>query len=95
MEFQWDPEKAARNLLKHGVSFHEAAAIFGDPLAATYFDPDHSDDENRFLTFGQSPQGRLLLVSHTDRGDQVRIISARPATPREWRFYAEGCFSPT
>jgi uncharacterized protein len=89
IEFEWDPEKAARNSDKHGVSFHEAATVFGDPLALTYFDPDHSEDEDRFLTFGHSQQGRLLVVSHTDRGDRTRIISARQATRRERKQYEE------
>ncbi len=90
MEFEWHPEKAAYNLAKHGVSFPEAATVFGDPLAITYFDPDHSDDEDRFLTFGESRGGRLLVVSHTDREDRIRIISARPATRRERTIYEEG-----
>jgi uncharacterized DUF497 family protein len=90
MEFEWDPDKAARNLTKHGVSFHEAATVFGDPLAITYSDPDHSDDEDRFLTFGHSSEGHLLVVSHTDRGDRIRIISARRATRRERKLYEEG-----
>jgi len=90
MEFEWDPNKAHRNLATHGVSFHEAATVFGDPLALTYADPDHSGEEDRFFTFGQSSEGRLLLVSHTDRGDRTRIISARRATPRERRTYEPG-----
>ncbi len=90
MEFEWDPEKAARNLAKHGVSFHEAATVFGDPLAMTYFDPDHSDDEDRFLTFGHSSAGLLLVVSHTDREDRTRIISARRATRRENQQHEDG-----
>lgn len=90
MEFEWDPEKAARNLAKHGVSFHEAATVFGDPLALTYYDPDHSQEEDRFLTFGHSAEGRLLLVSHTDRGERTRIISARLATRKERRLYEDG-----
>jgi uncharacterized DUF497 family protein len=83
MEFEWDPDKALRNLSKHGVSFQEAATVFGDPLAVTYFDPDHSKEEDRFLTFGHSSAGRLLVVSHTDREDRTRIISARRATRKE------------
>jgi hypothetical protein len=90
MEFEWDPDKAARNLAKHGVSFDEAATVFGDPLAMTYFDPDHSDEEDRFVTFGHSDQGRLLIVSHTDREVRVRIISARAATRKERRQYEQG-----
>ena len=90
MEFEWDPDKAARNLAKHGVSFHEAATVFGDPLAITYDDPEHSQFEDRFLTFGHSTSGRLLAVSHTDRGDKTRIISARQATRKEKRQYEQG-----
>jgi len=90
MEFEWDPEKAKRNLAKHGVSFHDAATVFGERLAMTYFDPDHSQDEDRFLTFGHSAFGQLLVVSHTDRENRVRIISARRMTRRERRSYEEG-----
>ena len=90
MEFAWDSRKAERNLSKHGVSFQEAASVFGDPLALTFFDPDHSDDEDRFLTFGHSAAGRLLVVSHADRDDATRIISARQATRKELRAYEEG-----
>lgn len=87
MEFEWDAGKAERNLGKHAVSFQEAATVFGDPSAATYHDPDHSEDEDRYLTIGHSSQGRLLIVSHTDRESRVRIISARLATAREGRLY--------
>ena len=90
MEFEWDSDKAAGNLGKHGVAFTEAATVFGDPLAITYYDPDHSDDEDRFLTFGHSSEGRLLVVSHADRADRTRIISARLATRRERKIYEEG-----
>ncbi len=90
MEFEWDPGKAERNQLKHGVSFHEAATVFGDPLALTFHDPDHSQDEDRFLTFGQSSESRLLVVSHTDRENRTRIISARQATGKERRLYEDG-----
>jgi hypothetical protein len=90
MEFEWDPGKAESNLQKHGVSFNEAASVLGDPLSVTFFDPDHSDDEDRFITLGTSRDGRLIILSHTDRGDSVRIISAREATRRERRLYEEG-----
>jgi uncharacterized protein len=90
MEFEWDPEKAIRNLAKHGVPFPEAATVFGDPLAITYSDPAHSGDEDRFLTFGLSSEGHLLIVSHTDRGLHTRIISARRATRKERKLYEEG-----
>ena len=90
MEFEWDPEKAERNLAKHGVSFHEAGTVFGDPLAITFSDPDHSEEDDRFLTFGHSSEQQLLVVSHADRGEITRIISARRATRKERKFYAEG-----
>jgi uncharacterized protein len=90
MEFEWDPDKAARNLAKHRVAFAEAATVFGDPMAITFYDPDHSDEEDRYLTFGWSTEGRLLVVSHTDRGNRNRIISARVATRRERKIYEEG-----
>ena len=90
MEFEWDPDKAASNLAKHGVSFPEAATVFGDPLAITYFDPDNSDEEDRFLTFGHSCEGHLLVVSHTDRDDRTRIISAQAGNPQREKQYEEG-----
>lgn len=89
MNFEWDPNKAAANLEKHGVSFEEASTAFGDPLSLTVGDPGHSDDEQRFILLGLSFQGRLLVVAHTDRGDVVRIISARLATRRERRDYEQ------
>ena len=80
MDFEWDPEKAERNLAKHSVTFHEAANVFGDPLALTFSDPDHSDEEDRFLTFGHSSEGHLLVVSRTDReaetGTQLESITS-------------------
>jgi uncharacterized DUF497 family protein len=87
--FEWDPAKAAQNLRKHGVSFYEAATVFGDPLAITYDDPDHSIREQRFLTIGRSSVGRLLIVSHADREGNLRLVSAREATPREREHYEE------
>ncbi|MDP1799479.1 MAG: BrnT family toxin [Planctomycetaceae bacterium] len=92
MEFEWDDTKAASNERKHGVSFVEAMTIFADPLALTGYDPDHSDDEDRFLSMGMSSVGRLLIVSHADRNDAVRIISAREATRRERLDYEDGSF---
>ncbi len=92
MEFEWDEAKAEANVRKHGVSFAEAATVFGDPLAVTFFDPDHSDDEDRFLTIGLSIDGRALILSHTDRGDRVRIISARVATKSERKGYEDGTY---
>ena len=90
MQFEWDAAKAGTNLRKHGVSFEEASTVFYDDLAATGEDPDHSSGEHRFITFGVSSQGRLLVVAHTDRNDVVRIISARPAMATERRIYEEG-----
>ncbi|MBD2124115.1 MULTISPECIES: BrnT family toxin [Trichocoleus] len=90
MEFEWDSNKAASNVQKHGVEFQEAATVFGDVLSATFPDPDHSIRENRYVTIGLSRYGRLLVVSHADRNDRTRIISAREATRQERRFYAEG-----
>ena len=89
MEFEWDPRKAESNLKKHGVSFPEAASVLGDPISITFPDPDHSAKETRFITVGMSRSGRILLVAHTDRGENVRIISARKTTPQERRHYEE------
>jgi uncharacterized DUF497 family protein len=89
MRFEWDPKKAAANLRKHGVSFEEATTALRDDLAATGHDPDHSVGERRFITFGTSMRGRLLVIAHTDRGDVIRIISARPATKSERKIYEE------
>ena len=89
MEFEWDTGKAARNLKDHKITFEEAATVFGDPLSLTLPDPDHSNDESRFITVGNSIDGKLLLVSHTDRDEKIRIISAREATKRERKFYEE------
>ena len=83
VQFEWEPAKAAANLKKHRVSFDEAVTVFYDPLAATFGDPDHSDDESRLVTVGYSARGRLLVVCHVDRGGATRLISARRATARE------------
>ena len=90
MQFEWDPAKASENLAKHGVSFEEAATVFRDTLSVTGADPDHSIDEERFIIFGMSTSGRLLVVAHTERGDIIRIISARLATSGERKIYEEG-----
>ena len=91
MRFVWDPKKAAANSRKHGVSFEEASTVFGDYLGATGADPDHSVVEQRWVTFGVSSRRRLLTVCHTEEEeDIIRIISARPATPRERKLYEEG-----
>jgi len=90
LRFEWDPEKAAVNWDKHGVSFEEAATAFGDPLSLTIPDPDHSSPEElRFVVLGLSFQNRLLVVVHVEQGDNIRIISARPATRAERRTYEE------
>lgn len=83
MDFEWDPRKAEINLRKHGVSFTEAGTVFGDELAVTIPDPDHSEDEDRFITIGWSNRHKLLMISHTDRNDRIRIISARELTRNE------------
>ena len=90
MHFEWDPAKARRNLRKHGVTFEEASSVFYDSLAATGIDPDHSESEERMITFGMSSSGRLLVVAHTDRGDAIRIVSSRVTTQSERRIYEEG-----
>ena len=87
MRFRSDSRKAEVNFRKHGVSFEEASTVFGDPLAASRDDPDHSVDENRYLTMGYSNRQRLLVVSHCDEGEEVRIISAREPTSKERRQY--------
>jgi uncharacterized protein len=87
--FEWDPAKAAGNLLQHGVSLEEAATVFQDPLAKVHDDPDHSATERRDIIVGHSVQGHLLVVSFTDRGRRIRLISARPATRHECRDYEE------
>ena len=90
MKFEWDPNKADINLKKHGVSFQEAASVLGDPLSITFYDPDHSKNEHRFITIGMSQYSKILMVSHTDRGNNIRIISARKTTRPERKYYEEG-----
>lgn len=89
LEFEWEPDKAAKNLSKHKVSFQEAATVFADESGATVYDPDHSENEDRFLTIGYSNRKRLLIVSHTDRDNRIRIISARMLKPYERRQYEQ------
>jgi uncharacterized protein len=89
MEFEADPIKAAHNLKKHKVSFEEAASVFGDPMAYTFADPDHSTGEKRWLTFGLSALSRVLAVVYTERRGKVRLISARRATKHERSIYEE------
>lgn len=90
MKFQWNRNKAVSNAEKHGVSFEEAVTVFGDPLAVTILDPNHSVGEFRFLTIGLSRSQRLLVVSHTEREGEVRLISTRLATRQERRSYESG-----
>lgn len=90
LPFEWDDDKAKKNKRKHGVSFEEASTVFGDALARTIHDPLHSEEEDRFVTLGESHRRRLLVVVFTERGDKIRIISARVATRRERKDYEEG-----
>jgi uncharacterized protein len=90
LNFEWDPQKAAKNLAKHGVSFQEAESVFGDALGRIATDPRHSLDEERYVLLGVSRRRRLLAVMFTDRGEAIRLISARRATPRERRDYEQG-----
>lgn len=87
MRFEWDGLKATANLAKHDVSFEEASSVFGDPLATTVPDVEHSSNEERFLTTALTNRQRVVIVWHTDRGDAIRIIGAREATNRERSTY--------
>lgn len=90
MQFEWDETKALANLQTHGVSFEEAKTVFDDALYVDFYDPDHSDEEHRYILFGESHEGRLLMVSYTERDATIRIISSREATPVERKAYEEG-----
>jgi uncharacterized protein len=90
VQFEWDPVKAQRNVIRHGIPFEEAVSVFGDPFATTIRDPDHSISEERFLTTGLSNGRRLIIVSHTDREGRIRIISARSVTAGERKQYESG-----
>lgn len=89
-KFEWDDRKAASNLLKHGVSFDEAVSVFADQMALTFADTDHFEFEDRSRTYGISSRRRLLVVVHTERRHNVRIISARKATRHEKGIYVQG-----
>ena len=89
MEFEWDQKKEAKNIRKHKVTFSEAATVLGDTLSTTVPDPDHSEEEDRYITVGLSQRHRLLIVAHTERGERTRIISARPLTSAEREAYEE------
>lgn len=92
LEFEWHADKAASNVRKHGVTFEEAMSVFADPLAAIFDDDEHSAEEPPEIIVGHSGKGRLLLVSFTERGEAVRIISARRASRRERKDYEENPF---
>ena len=89
MEFEWDPKKNEANIRKHGVTFSEAATVFSDVLSITVPDPDHSQEEGRYIIIGMSGQNRLVMVAHMERGECIRIISARELTRSEKRSYEE------
>jgi uncharacterized protein len=89
MDFEWDPRKAAKNIGRHGVNFTEAATVFGDPLGVTTSDPDHSAEEDRYIVVGVSHRARYLLVAFVERGDRIRLISARELTRVEREAYEE------
>lgn len=90
LEFEWDPEKAAKNLRIHKVSFDEAATVFSDKFSKTVYDPSHSLYEDRYITNGMSNRSRLLMVAHTERDNRIRIISARELTSNERYGYETG-----
>jgi len=90
VKFEWDPAKATANLRKHRLSFEEAATVFLDPLAVSGPDPDHSVGEDRYVTFGMSSLGKLIVVAHMHRPGSIRIISARRADRWERKMYEEG-----
>ena len=90
LAFEWDESKAKVNTRKHGVTFEEASTVFADPLSVTICDPVRSEDEDRYIALGESQRRRLLVVVFTDRGDRIRLISARVATRRERKDYEKG-----
>ena len=90
LTFEWDEAKAKANRRSHKVSFEEGITVFNDPLAITIDDPDHSEEEQRYLTIGSSDRGRVLVVSYTERGEHIRPISCRKATATERRQYEKG-----
>ena len=90
MEFDWDENKAEANLSKHGISFDEAKTVFDGLLYIDFYDPDHSDDEERYIIIGESQRHRLLIVSYPERDHKTRLISAREVTPTEREDYEEG-----
>src|SRR3972149_3028555 len=89
LSFEWDSTKAKKNIKIHGVSFDETSTAFKDTLSLTIYDPLHSDEEDRLILIGNSYKNRLLVIVHTERGDKIRIISARKATKNERKQYEE------
>ncbi|MBF0236042.1 MAG: BrnT family toxin [Desulfamplus sp.] len=89
MKFEWAPPKAEQNIKKHGISFNEAITVFSDPLSVTFDDPDHSFGEKRYIIIGTSTLGKLLFVSHAERDNGIRIISARRVTRKERKSYEQ------
>ena len=87
LQFEWDSKKAQNNIKKHGISFDEACTAFKDPLSKTILDPLHSDSEERYILMGLSFRGQLLIISHTEKKSNIRIISARNATKKERKYY--------
>jgi uncharacterized protein len=92
--FEWDTGKAKINLETHGISFDEASTVFGDSMSLVIYDPLHSDDEDRFILIGSSHRKRLLVIVHTERGNNIRIISARKATRKEGEQYEKNAKRP-
>ncbi len=90
MKYEWDEQKAKSNLSKHGISFEEAQTVFNDPLYVDFYDPDHSEQEHRYIIIGESLKQRILLVSYIERRNKIRIISARQVTKQEKQAYQEG-----
>jgi len=92
--FEWDPDKAKKNLEDHGITFDEASTAFRDTLSLVVFDPLHSEEEDRFILIGISHKSRLLVIVHTERVDNIRLISARKATKKERAQYEENAKRP-
>ena len=92
LTFEWDEVKSKANLQKHKVSFEEGKTIFNDPFLFTFPDDEQSANEDRFINIGLSANGRILVLTHTERQDKIRIISCRKAKAMEIKFYEEGCF---
>lgn len=89
LTFEWDEDKSRRNVVKHGVTFEKAKTVFNDPFASTIDNPDHSEDEDRYLGIGLSSKGRLLVVWYTEKNENIRIIGCRKATKYERKVYEE------